>query len=133
MPHVVILNWTRDPRICGNVGLELQKAREVLETSPLQGGKSGSQSILVKGEKCMRELDVRPVIRAGDEPIGHIMDFVANLAPAEEFRLRTTVKPGPICGVLRIKGYAGSAKEVSPGNWVISFTPMREQNDGVAF
>lgn len=72
----------------------------------------------------MQELDVRPILKDGGEPFEQIMDFVANLPRGEGFRLWATFKPDPLLGVLRAKGYQGSAQEISEGNWAVDFVPV---------
>lgn len=71
----------------------------------------------------MQELDVRPILKAGGEPIGCIMDFVANVPRGEGFRLCATFKPTPLLTLLRMKGFDGVANEVSVGNWRVDFIP----------
>lgn len=71
----------------------------------------------------MKELDVRPILRAGGEPFDQIMDFVNDLAPGESFRLWATFKPVPLLSVLTQKGYQGTATEVEDGSWAVDFVP----------
>ena len=72
----------------------------------------------------MKELDVRPVLRAGGEPFQQIMDFVGQLSPGEGFRLWATFKPDPLIAVLAAKGYRGEAREMDADSWAVEFEPQ---------
>lgn len=72
----------------------------------------------------MRELDVRPILRAGGEPFGDIMKFVDDLHPNEAFRLLATFKPEPLLTVMAHKGCRGEAKQVAEEDWAVVFTPV---------
>lgn len=72
----------------------------------------------------MKELDVRPILKAGGEPFDTIMEFTNQLDPHESFRLRATFKPEPLLGVLSQKGYRSTAQEMADGSWAVDFTPL---------
>ena len=63
------------------------------------------------------DLDVRPVIAAGDEPFGMIMDAVAALAPGEVLRLRSPFDPTPLHRVLAGHGFARRTAELAADDW----------------
>ncbi len=67
----------------------------------------------------MKELDVRPILKADGEPFDQIMAFVNELAPGESFRLWATFKPALLPSVLTQKGYQGTAMEVDDGSWAV--------------
>lgn len=72
----------------------------------------------------MRELDVRPILKAGGEPFDAIMQFVSELKPGEAFRLWATFKPEPLLAVLAQRGYRGDAREMDDGSWAVDFMPV---------
>lgn len=69
------------------------------------------------------ELDVRPILRAGGEPLTAIMDAVQSLGSGQALRLLATFEPVPLYGVLARKGFAHAAREIGEGDWEVMFTP----------
>ncbi len=69
------------------------------------------------------ELDVRPMLRAGEEPFAKIMQTVAALGPDEGLRLLATFKPAPLLVVLESKGFVHEARELDGGEWEVVFRP----------
>ena len=49
------------------------------------------------------ELDVRPILAAGGEPFGRIMETVASLGPGEGIRLLAPFRPAPLFAALNRK------------------------------
>jgi uncharacterized protein (DUF2249 family) len=78
------------------------------------------------GRTPAKELDVRPILRAGGEPFAVIMDFVGRLDPGEGFRLRATFRPGPLIEVLAGRGFEAHAAEQADGSWAVDFWPGGE-------
>ncbi len=74
-------------------------------------------------EQRFATLDVRPILRAGGEPFGAIMQSVAALAPGEGLRLLATFEPVPLFKVLGAKGFAHEAHRLGDGDWEVLFTP----------
>jgi uncharacterized protein (DUF2249 family) len=74
---------------------------------------------------AFRELDVRPLLRAGEEPFQKIMQTVAALAPGEGLRLFATFKPTPLLQVLGSKGFSHEAKPIGGGDWEVLFRPAQ--------
>lgn len=75
------------------------------------------------------EVDVRPVLRAGGEPFGMIMNAVNGLKPGEGIRLLATFKPAPLFQVLGTKGFSYEAKEIEGGDWEVLFSPADRKQD----
>ena len=71
------------------------------------------------------DLDVRPILRAGGEPLQEIMRTVTALAPGQGLRLYATFKPAPLFGVLASKGFSHEAKELDGGDWEVLFRPTK--------
>lgn len=69
------------------------------------------------------ELDVRPILRAGEEPFKVIMEAVAGLAAGQPLRLLATFEPVPLYTVLGRKGFDHAAREIGGGDWEVIFTP----------
>lgn len=69
------------------------------------------------------ELDVRPILRAGGEPFGQIMQAVASLVPGQGLRLLATFKPVPLFSVLGAKGFSHEVRELVGGDWEVVFRP----------
>ena len=69
------------------------------------------------------DVDVRPILRAGGEPLEQIMEAVNVLKPGEGLRLFATFKPTPLLHVLGSKGFTHVAKELDGGEWEVVFSP----------
>lgn len=69
------------------------------------------------------DVDVRPILRAGGEPFGKIMEAVDALKPGEGLRLLATFKPVPLLHVLGSKGFEHEMRELGDGDWEVLFSP----------
>lgn len=72
----------------------------------------------------IRELDVRPILQAGEEPFQAIMDAVGALAPGEALRLYAPFRPVPLFPVMGNRGFAAEDRRLPDGGWEVTFTPM---------
>ncbi len=72
------------------------------------------------------ELDVRPILAAGGEPFGRIMETVASLGAGEGLRLLAPFRPVPLFGALGSKGFTHQDREIGGGDWEVLFTPSVE-------
>jgi uncharacterized protein (DUF2249 family) len=70
------------------------------------------------------DVDVRPILRAGEEPFSTIMAALDQLEPGQGLRLYVTFKPVPLFGVMANKGFAHQAAELDDGEWEVLFTPV---------
>ncbi|MGH7066520.1 MAG: DUF2249 domain-containing protein [Acetobacteraceae bacterium] len=68
-------------------------------------------------------LDVRPILKAGGEPLAEIMRTVSGLAPGQALRLLATFEPIPLYAVLGRKGFAHTATQRGKDDWEILFAP----------
>lgn len=75
------------------------------------------------------DLDVRPLLSAGEEPFGKIMATVSALGDGEGLRLLATFKPIPLFSVLGSKGFSYEAREIGGGDWEVLFTPPGETGE----
>jgi TusA-related sulfurtransferase len=64
-----------------------------------------------------RELDVRPLLRAGQEPFEAIMAALRLLAP---------FRPVPLFPVMARRGYAAADRPLDNGDWEVLFSPHAE-------
>jgi len=77
------------------------------------------------------DVDVRPLLRSGQEPFPVIMAAMAALEPGQGLRLLATVRPVPLLGVMARHGFAHETAELDGGDWEVRFTPV-EQGSGDA-
>lgn len=69
------------------------------------------------------ELDVRPLLHAGQEPFAAIMAAVDGLSRGQPLRLIAPFRPVPLYQVMANRGFAASDRELSDGDWEVVFTP----------
>lgn len=79
-----------------------------------------------------RDLDVRPILKAGGEPFSVIMEAVAALAPGQSLRLLASFKPVPLFQVLGARGFQPAAREIGGGDWEVIFTPVEGAGEAAA-
>ncbi|MGX5736315.1 DUF2249 domain-containing protein [Bosea thiooxidans] len=81
-----------------------------------------------------RELDVRPMLRAGQEPFQAIMDAVSALLPGQPLRLIAPFRPVPLYSVMANRGFAASDRALEGGDWEVLFSPVEvaENEEGLA-
>jgi len=82
--------------------------------------------------QAIQDLDVRPILRAGDEPFSVIMETVSRLEAGQALRLFATFEPIPLFGVLGRRGFAHAARQLDDGDWEVIFTPAGAQGDTTA-
>ncbi|MGG1613702.1 DUF2249 domain-containing protein [Paenibacillus phoenicis] len=71
------------------------------------------------------ELDVRPILRRGEEPFSVIMDTVGKLQEGDSLVLHATMKPVPLLKVLEGKGYRHECEQLAADHWKVTFEPMQ--------
>ena len=74
-----------------------------------------------------KELDVRPLLKAGVEPFVEIMTAVDKLGPAEGLRLLAPFKPQPLFSVMERKGYLHEISELEDGDFEVRFYPKNAE------
>lgn len=77
---------------------------------------------------ALLDVDVRPILRAGGEPFGAIMQALEALGPDQGLRLFATFKPVPLFSLMESRGFTHEARELDGGEWEVLFRP--EQVDG---
>jgi uncharacterized protein (DUF2249 family) len=76
-----------------------------------------------EGTPALVTLDVREALRRGEEPLGRILEAVANLPPGHGLRLLATFEPLPLYRVLAHKGFDHEARRRGPEDWEVIFRP----------
>lgn len=66
-------------------------------------------------------VDARPILAAGDEPFGIIMEAASQVAEGQTLVVWAPFEPVPLEGVLGEQGFDFEAEEVTPGNWRVCF------------
>jgi uncharacterized protein (DUF2249 family) len=69
----------------------------------------------------IRTLDIRPVMRRGDEPFPKIMAAVAALAPGDSLLLVTPFLPSPLIEKLQGEGFSARPERRGDGSWQTQF------------
>ncbi|MEF2968839.1 DUF2249 domain-containing protein [Paenibacillus sp. M1] len=72
------------------------------------------------------ELDVRPQLRAGEEPFSIIMETFDRLQPGETFVLHAIMKPAPLIPLLEGKGYRAACEQLADDHWKVTFVPKNQ-------
>jgi len=75
------------------------------------------------------DVDVRPMLRSGQEPFPVIMTAMAELEPGQGMRLFASVKPVPLFDVMARHGFAHEAIEIEGGDWEVRFTPVKQGSE----
>jgi len=71
----------------------------------------------------VRELDVRPLLAAGQGPMQAIMEAVRGLAAGEVLRLVAPFEPVPLYAKLGDAGFAYDTRRRGDGTFEVTFTP----------
>lgn len=66
-------------------------------------------------------VDARPILAAGDEPFGAIMDAAAAVGPDEVLVVYAPFEPVPLEGVLAEQGFRHVADDLGDGDWRVTF------------
>lgn len=69
------------------------------------------------------ELDVRPIIRDGEDPFGAIMAAVDVLSPGQALHLLAPFRPAPLFTVMASRGFGSQDRHRNDGTWEVLFTP----------
>jgi len=66
-------------------------------------------------------VDARPILAAGDEPFGAIMEAVDTLDPGQDLVVLVPFEPVPLEGVLGGQGFTYDAVVLDSGDWRVTF------------
>lgn len=67
------------------------------------------------------ELDVRELLRNNTDPFELIMTTVKTLNRHDMLVLHATMKPVPLLGLMKLKGFSGKAEKRGDGHWITVF------------
>jgi uncharacterized protein (DUF2249 family) len=74
------------------------------------------------------DVDVRPIMRVGGEPLSLIMSALESLQPGQGLRLYATFKPVPLFAAMADRGFKHSERALEAGEWEVVFTPAATQH-----
>jgi uncharacterized protein (DUF2249 family) len=69
-----------------------------------------------------RELDVRPVLAAGGEPLQDILELAQATPPGGAFVVVAPFDPAPLRGLLAGSGFTAETQNPAAGYWRVRFT-----------
>ena len=72
-------------------------------------------------------LDVRPLLKAGEQPMPAILDAVDRLAPGQALRLCAPFRPDPLLRMLERRGFTATVDMQETGDCLVLFTPPPEE------
>ncbi len=70
-------------------------------------------------------LDVRPVLAAGGEPFGRIMEAFAALRPGQTLTIVVGFEPLPLYAVAEARGFGHATARRPDGDFAVTFRPQR--------
>lgn len=76
-----------------------------------------------------RRLDVRPMLAAGKEPFGAIMEAVDALEPGQALVLRSPFDPAPLHRVLAGRGFGKESRKITDDDWETTYLPGAGPDD----
>ena len=76
-----------------------------------------------------RHLDVRPMLAAGREPFGAIIEAVDALAPGQPLVLRSPFDPVPLHRVLAGRGFWRESRRLADDDWETVYHPEDDRGD----
>jgi len=84
-------------------------------------GESRPAALASVASERVVDLDVRPALRAGQEPFSAIMAARKQLPVNGVLRLRAIFEPVPLYGVLARQGFAHWTEQLAADDWVVWF------------
>jgi uncharacterized protein (DUF2249 family) len=75
------------------------------------------------------ELDVRPVIASGQDPLSIIVQKVKTIQPGQVLKIINSFEPTPLMALLKKQGFVSYADTIEP-DWVETYF-YREENTGI--
>ena len=68
------------------------------------------------------EVDVRPILAAGGEPLQDIMELAQATPPGGAFVVVAPFDPAPLRSLLAGSGFVAQAEELAPDHWRVRFS-----------
>lgn len=72
-------------------------------------------------EASIHDLDVRPVLARGEEPLALILQRAREVGPGEVLRLRAPFEPVPLYSVLAERGFEAWSERLAADDWKVWF------------
>lgn len=72
-------------------------------------------------EEAIHDLDVRPVLARGAEPLAAILEHAGRVPVGHVLRLRAPFEPIPLYAVLAGRGFAAWTERLGPDDWRVWF------------
>ncbi len=72
-----------------------------------------------------QKLDIRPLLRRGEEPFSAIMARIEALTPEQGLELTAPFMPAPLVEMLGSQGFEADIEHSEDGNWVVWFWKNR--------
>lgn len=80
-------------------------------------------------EERIEEVDVRPMLRRGEEPFERIMAAASGLPPNGVLRVRALFEPRPLYAVLGGRGFESWSEQLGEEDWSVWFWRPAETGD----
>ncbi|MDP2481629.1 MAG: DUF2249 domain-containing protein [Candidatus Palauibacterales bacterium] len=72
-------------------------------------------------EAFVHDLDVRPILARGEEPLAAILEHAGRVPAGHVLRLRAPFEPVPLYAVLGERGFSARAERLAPDDWRVWF------------
>lgn len=72
-------------------------------------------------EDAVHDLDVRPALARGEEPLAAILEHAGRVPAGHVLRLRAPFEPVPLYAVLAERGFAAWTERLGPDDWRVWF------------
>lgn len=72
-------------------------------------------------EEQVHDLDVRPILARGGEPLATILEHAGRVPAGHVLRLRAPFEPVPLYSVLAERGFSARAERLAPDDWRVWF------------
>ena len=84
-------------------------------------GETGPERWTAEITCLARIVDARPILAAGGEPFGTIMEAVAGLQDGQDLVVLVPFEPVPLEGVLSAQGFTYETTQLDNGEWRVVF------------
>jgi len=71
------------------------------------------------------ELDVRPLLAAGREPLAAILNHLGTLEPGQSLRITAPFFPEPLVAMLQGQGWHTESNRVNATDWQVTISRTR--------
>lgn len=104
-------------------------------------GRTGPEAAATEGppealaglpEESIHDLDVRPVLDRGEEPLALILERAREVGPGQVLRLRAPFEPVPLYSVLAERGFEAWTQRLAADDWKVWFRRAPEDGSGDA-